>query len=64
MMMILAVLALVLFTVAHAKVVTLNQGNFFSTIQQSETKNWFVKYYAEWCGHCKRLRPIVSIYRR
>ena len=36
----------------RGEVVTLTQGNFYSTIQQDPTKSWFVKWYAEWCGKC------------
>jgi thioredoxin domain-containing protein 5 len=39
---------------ASANVVDLTSGNFDSNIQSGV---WMVKFFAPWCGHCKRLAP-------
>merc|ERR1712151_161273 len=39
-------------TTSSGFVVPLNNNNFYSSIARGA---WFVKFYATWCGHCKRM---------
>ena len=44
-----------------SNVVELTVANFEHLTQASSgstTGDWFVEFYAPWCGHCKRLMPI------
>lgn len=38
-------------------VVTLSSNNFAEIVKSDTEKGWMVKFYAPWCGHCKKLAP-------
>jgi protein disulfide-isomerase-like protein len=42
----------------HEHVLQLNNTNFEGHIMKEDGKFYFVKFYANWCGHCKTLSPL------
>ncbi|EGC29704.1 hypothetical protein DICPUDRAFT_51128 [Dictyostelium purpureum] len=52
-------MALVALVSADGNVVTLTPENFDKVVDGSKTV--FVKFYAPWCGHCKKLAPDYEV---
>lgn len=44
----------------HSTVVTLGSSNFRPAIQDPANPFWLLKLYAPWCGHCKKLAPVLD----
>ena len=44
----------------HDKVIALNGSNLQSSIDDPANPLWLLKYYAPWCGHCKKLAPVLD----
>ena len=40
-------------------VVRLDKRNFYELVVESE-QLWLLKFYAPWCGHCKRMAPVLE----
>ena len=46
---------LALVALVRGEVVNLTKDTYASSL--ADGNSWFVKYYAPWCGHCKKLAP-------
>ncbi|EFJ23205.1 hypothetical protein SELMODRAFT_99470 [Selaginella moellendorffii] len=49
-------LAAIFAAIAGAEVISLNDATFTDKVKEQDTV-WFIKFFAPWCGHCKRLAP-------
>mmetsp|Transcript_10543 Transcript_10543/g.25395 ORF Transcript_10543/g.25395 Transcript_10543/m.25395 type:complete len:435 (-) Transcript_10543:178-1482(-) len=44
----------------HEKPVDLDNDSFQAAIDDPANPLWFLKFYAPWCGHCKRMAPVLD----
>ena len=44
----------------QSPVAVLTPENFQEALDTSDTRIWLLKFYAPWCGHCKKLAPVIE----
>ena len=44
----------------HSTVITLTAKTFDEHINDAANGLWLLKFYAPWCGHCKKLEPVLD----
>mmetsp|Transcript_35325 Transcript_35325/g.63639 ORF Transcript_35325/g.63639 Transcript_35325/m.63639 type:complete len:466 (+) Transcript_35325:259-1656(+) len=44
----------------HSTVIILKEKNFDDHLNDPANGLWLLKFYAPWCGHCKKLEPVLD----
>jgi protein disulfide-isomerase A1 len=44
----------------HSTVITITATKFYDNLKDPANGLWLLKFYAPWCGHCKKLEPVLD----